>query len=74
MPEWCPKCNAILPDGTGECPRCGALLGKTIKKESTDFTRQDFFWYNAYLIGVTLIPILVAVCIGALCMYLFFGR
>ena len=26
MPIWCPECNAMLAEGTEECPRCGANL------------------------------------------------
>lgn len=69
MVEWCPKCNAMLTPGTERCPSCGARLGK----DSNGFMPlRDIFWLSAYIIGIALIPIILAVVIGLACVI--FGR
>lgn len=62
----------MLPDDTEECPRCGTRLGSMAEGEG--FSRSDFFWFSAYTIAVVLIPILVGVGIGLLCINLFLIR
>jgi hypothetical protein len=71
MPIWCPECHAMLPDGTQICPRCGARLNHVESEGQSDFSRSDFFWYSAYTIGIVLIPIIIAVVIGLICVLLF---
>ncbi len=71
MPLWCPECHAMLPEGTQKCPRCGARLDLGESEEQSDFSRSDFFWYSAYTIGIVLIPIIIAVLIGLICILLF---
>lgn len=69
MPVWCPECHAMLPDGTQECPRCGALIPAP---ESDDaFNRSDIAWFSAYTIAMIAIPIIIGVGIGLLCLFLF---
>ncbi|RMF46516.1 MAG: zinc ribbon domain-containing protein, partial [Anaerolineae bacterium] len=41
MPVWCPKCHAMLADGTAKCPRCGAKLPKA-PSDPNAFTPQEF--------------------------------
>ncbi|HEY5573798.1 MAG TPA: zinc-ribbon domain-containing protein [Anaerolineales bacterium] len=70
MPLWCPNCNAMLPEGTAVCPRCGTRLNAAQNGEE-DAGREDVFWYSSYIIGVVLIPIIIAVVIGVICVLIF---
>jgi len=36
-----------------------------------DAGREDVFWYSSYIIGVVLIPIIIAVAIGVICVLIF---
>lgn len=76
MPVWCPKCNAMLPEGLEACPRCGARLGKAIDPTTDEIepNRSDIFWLSAYTIGIVLIPILIGLAIGLICILLFVSR
>ena len=76
MPVWCPKCNAMLPEGLGACPRCGASLGKAIDQTTneTELNRSDIFWLSAYTIGIVLIPLVIGLAIGLVCILLFVSR
>jgi hypothetical protein len=71
MPVWCPNCSAMLPDGTAECPRCGAIIGLGKSEDEENFSRGDLAWYSAYTIGIVLIPILIALAIGLICILIF---
>ncbi|HZD55092.1 MAG TPA: zinc-ribbon domain-containing protein [Anaerolineales bacterium] len=71
MPVWCPNCGAILPDGTAECPRCGAKLERGQSEDEEDFSHEDLAWYSAYTIGIVIIPILIALAIGLICILIF---
>lgn len=62
----------MLPDNTEECPRCGTRLGSAANGEG--FSRSDVLLFSIYTIGVVLIPILVGVGIGLLCISLFLTR
>ncbi len=64
MPEWCPKCNAMLPPGLQNCPSCGAKLPSG---QGDQTSKKEIFWFSAYIIGLALIPILIALGIGLLC-------
>jgi hypothetical protein len=75
MTEWCPKCHAMLPPGLETCPACGAKLRKkagklSVNMGSDQYTGRDIFWLSAYIVGIALIPILVAIGLGILCMLL----
>jgi len=72
MPDWCPKCNAMLTEGTQVCPRCGTSLGAPISGEDAELNRKTVIWYSLYTIGIALGPIIIALCIGLLCVFLFF--
>ena len=69
MPIWCPECNAMLAEGTEECPRCGARISTPDEEEV--FNKSDIAWFSAYTIAIILIPIIVGVGIALLCLYLF---
>jgi len=70
MPDWCPKCNAMLAEGTEECPRCGARINGSNSEEG--FSKSDIAWFSAYTIAIVLIPIIVGIGIALLCLFLFF--
>ena len=64
MVEWCPRCHAMLSPGVEKCPACG----KRIKRGSDSmFTARDVFWFTLYLLGIAMIPILIAIAIGVIC-------
>ena len=64
MVEWCPRCHAMLSPGVEKCPSCG----KRIKKGGDSlFTARDVFWFTLYLLGIAMIPILIAIAIGVIC-------
>lgn len=69
MPVWCPECHAMLPDGTQECPRCGAQIQSP--DAGDEFSRSDIAWFSAYTIAMVAIPIIIGVGIGLLCLFLF---
>jgi len=71
MPDWCPQCHAMLTEGTQECPRCGARLGESDHQEG--FSRSDIAWFSGYTIAIILIPIIISVAIGLICIWLFLG-
>jgi hypothetical protein len=54
----------MLAPGLDKCPICGAKLGK---KAENQYTGRDIFWLSAYIIGIALIPLLVAIVIGIIC-------
>jgi len=68
MPEWCPKCNAMLPPGSRKCPVCGAKLPSSPGDQTSN---KEIFWFSAYIIGLALIPLLIALGIGILCILFF---
>lgn len=74
MPQWCPECRAMLPEGMEECPRCGAALPKSEWKDEDKIKRSAVFWYSLYTIAIALVPILIGVGIGLLCILLFITR
>ena len=69
MPIWCPECNAMLVEGTEECPRCGARFEGSDPDEG--FSRSDIAWFSAYTIAIIAVPIIIGVGIGLLCLLLF---
>ena len=72
MPVWCPNCHAMLPEGLAECPKCGTRLGSP--DEEGEIGRKDIFWMSAYTIGIVLIPIVVILIVGLICILLFILR
>jgi hypothetical protein len=72
MPDWCPECNAMLVEGTKECPRCGAKIAGP--GWENDFSGSDIAWFSAYTIAILLIPIIIGIGVALLCLLLFFGR
>jgi predicted amidophosphoribosyltransferase len=72
MPEWCPQCNAMLPPGTAECPRCGAQLAGGGDGEA--IRDKDVFWLSAYTIGIVLIPLVIGLLLGLICIGIFLTR
>ena len=72
MPVWCPECNAMLVEGTKECPRCGARIAEA--EGGVSLSGSDVAWFSAYTIAIVLIPIIVGIGIALLCLLVFFGR
>ena len=70
MPIWCPECNAMLAEGTEECPRCGANL--IDPNSDGGFNKSDVAWFSAYTIAILIIPIIIGIGIALLCLFLFF--
>lgn len=71
MPDWCPKCNAMLTEGTQVCPRCGTSLGRGLIEDDDRLERKTVLWYSLYTIGITLGPVIIILCIGLFCVFLF---
>ena len=71
MPDWCPNCNAMFPDGLKECPRCGIPLGGGEREDEVNINRKTIAYYSLYTIGIVLVPIIIGLCIGLLCLFLF---
>jgi hypothetical protein len=59
----------MLTEGLAECPRCGAPLGNSAENGQPD--RSEVFWLSTYTVGIALIPILIGVAIGLICILLF---
>jgi len=74
MPDWCPKCNAMLTEGTQVCPRCGTSLAAPLTDGEVELNRTTVIWYSLYTIGAVLGPIIIFLCIGVLCLFLFFRQ
>lgn len=72
MPDWCPECNAMLVEGTEECPRCGAVIHEPRAEDG--FSRSDVAWFSAYTIAILIIPIIVGVGVALFCLLVIFGR
>jgi predicted amidophosphoribosyltransferase len=68
MPIWCPDCNAMLAEGTPECPRCGAHLSKP-GEDPNKLGAEDIFNVTLYVMSLALIPIGVVVIISLLCIW-----
>jgi hypothetical protein len=58
----------MLTPGLERCPSCGARL----KKNTGGMSVRDVFWLSAYILGIAMIPILLAIAIGIACTL--FGR
>lgn len=60
--QWCPKCNAMLPAHLERCPRCNANL-----KGGGGQSFREMAQIAGVIVAVTVIPILVLVAIGLIC-------
>lgn len=69
MPVWCPKCHAMLAEGSEECPRCGADLRSSAEQE--EFNRSDIALFSAYTIGILVIPLIIGLVLGLICIFVF---
>ncbi len=67
MPVWCPKCNAMLAEGTSTCPRCGAKLPQA-PQDPNALTPQEWkaVLWEAYKFA--LLPVALAVLLGLACL------
>jgi hypothetical protein len=66
MPDWCPKCRAMLPEGQEKCPVCGAKM-----PSEGSLGCSDVFILSLYIFGVTVVPLLIVFGIGFLCVIFF---
>lgn len=66
MVEWCPKCNAMLTPGLEVCPKCGRRLKKGGSQEATT---SEIFSYSLVFLLIALVPILVVLVIGIICVF-----
>ncbi len=64
MPVWCPKCHAMLPEGTPKCTVCGTKLEND---QEGALTRREMLALNLYVIGIALIPVIVVILLGLVC-------
>ena len=71
MPEFCPKCGSMVPDGTERCPVCGARIQPRMLDKKKGFSLADWFNYSWVTIVIVLVAILVPVAIGLLCFWLY---
>ena len=69
MPVWCPQCHAMLPEGSEKCPRCGANLGTS--EQQDEFNRSDIALFSAYTIGILVIPLVIGLVLGLICIFAF---
>jgi len=68
----------MLPPGLEVCPSCGARLKQSksgiasleAAGQKPEVEGRDIFWLSAYILGIALIPILIAIAIGILCIWL----
>lgn len=67
----------MLPPGLEVCPSCGARLKKSksgiaslkSSREKPEIGGNDMFWLSAFIIGIALIPLIIAVLIGIICIW-----
>ncbi len=65
MPVWCPKCNAILPDGTKKCPVCGAKISGS--NNPSELSREETRAIFIYIMGIAAIPIVIGILLALIC-------
>lgn len=71
MPVWCPKCGAMLADGTERCPRCDTKLEASGGGEA-DLSTKEIWNLTFYILRILLVPVLVALVIGLICYLTYF--
>ena len=54
----------MIAPGQEKCPACGARLKKS---GQGIFTTGELFWFVLYLLGIAMIPILIVIAIGVVC-------
>lgn len=69
MPDWCPKCRAMLSPGLGKCPNCGAALASP---DESPIGTSDIPWLTVYILRLMIVPLVILVALGVVC--LIFGR
>ena len=74
MPIWCPKCNSMISEGAEKCPVCGARLPQPAQDAPSGTgapagppSRSEIATITAYLLSVLLIPVIVLVILGLIC-------
>jgi hypothetical protein len=67
MPEWCPKCHAMLPEGLDRCPSCGKRLRSG---HGESFSFKDILGISSSVLLVVLIPLIIVIIGGLLCIVL----
>lgn len=65
--QWCPKCSALLPAHMEVCPRCQTNL----KTGQNGPGWREMLPITAVMIGVMIIPIIVVLAIGLICISTF---
>ena len=68
MPDWCPNCKGMLPEGLEECPRCGQKL-RNKKKDDSLLDGRDIFNITLTVVGIALIPLTIVIVIALLCTF-----
>ena len=61
----------MLPPGAKECPRCGAKLAGEGEQGAGN---NEVFWLSAYTLGILLIPLVIGLLIGLICIVFFLTR
>ena len=67
MPEWCPECHAMLPEGVEECPRCGAKLHG--KDDDPALNKEDITNVTLTVLLYAAIPFLALILVIYICVY-----
>ena len=67
MPEWCPHCHGLLPDGLELCPNCGKRIRS---KRGGESDLKAILSISLYVLAFTILPILIIAVIGLICVNL----
>jgi hypothetical protein len=62
----------MLAPGQEKCPSCGTRLRaqRPVQRGAgvqPNFDTRDIFWLTMYIVGIALIPILLVVAVGMIC-------
>lgn len=71
MPIWCPRCGAMLANGSEVCSRCGKKLGST-PADDADLSSKEIWNLTLYVLRIVLIPTILVLFIGILCYLVYF--
>ncbi len=71
MPDFCPKCGAMVAEGTERCPHCGARIQPRVMDKRTGFTWADFFNYTLGTWFYVGLAIVLPVLLTLLCLLLY---
>lgn len=66
MTAWCPKCGAIVAQGSPSCPRCGKKLSSP-GPTGNGLTREELRMVTLETFKILLVPILIAIILGIAC-------